>query len=414
MHGRSLAGPVITVDNMSDDPTVEACLRYISQTTAVLPWRVLRNTDKGAEIQRRHRCEYLLNERANRETSSFQFRETLSRWALSAGNGYAEIERDGSGQPWALWPIKPDRVQPCRRPETGELYYEVDGAGGIEINYMDMFHVRGFGDGPVGISIVDHAVQTLGWARAAQLFGAAFFGNGTNVSGIVTHKKKLTPAGLRLAKAEMDQLYKGARNSHGTVHFDSDADFKKIGLDAKETQLVEVQMYLVESICRLFGVPPHKVMHLARATFSNVEHQAIEVVVDCIGPWVKRFEDEAKFKLFGEQNRQNLYTKMNMRALLRGDAASRIEFYKGMWGMGAYNANRIRELEDENSIGIDGEHYFVQSGYVPAAIAAAAPNPVQPAKPDDQVNDMPDDAETEAANQAADRVRALLLEPVNV
>jgi hypothetical protein len=52
-----------------------------------------------------------------------------------------------------------------------------------------------------------------------------------------------------------------------------------------------------------------------------------------------------------------------------------------MWRMGAYNANRVLELEDENTIGADGEHYFVQSGYVPADIAANPPKPVAPAAP---------------------------------
>jgi hypothetical protein len=35
-------------------------------------------------------------------------------------------------------------------------------------------------------------------------------------------------------------------------------------------------------------VPPHKVMHLLRATFSNIEHQSIEVVVDSVTPWARR------------------------------------------------------------------------------------------------------------------------------
>jgi hypothetical protein len=119
---------------------------------------------------------------------------------------------------------------------------------------------------------------------------------------------------------------------------------------------------------------------------SNIEHQAIEVVVDSVSPWVKRFEDEADYKLFG-QNRQGLYTKMNMRALLRGDNAARMAFYKGMWEVGAYTPNRILELEDENTIGKDGDKHLVQlnlttleqAGAQP--VAPVAPPPVKPAAP---------------------------------
>jgi hypothetical protein len=120
---------------------------------------------------------------------------------------------------------------------------------------------------------------------------------------------------------------------------------------------------LVEEVCRWFGVPPHKVMHL-RATFSNIEHQAIEVVVDSVSPWVKRFEDEANFKLFG-QNRRNLYTKMNMRALLRGDFKSQNEGLQIARNAGVINADEWREYLDLNKqpAGEGGEKYVMQSQY---------------------------------------------------
>lgn len=412
--GRTMAGISVTPDNAVTISAVWACLRYLSQTVAVLPWHVMKDGKNGAEIQDKHAIDWLLWKRPNKEWSSFQFKETLTHWALRWGNGYAEIERDQAMRPFALWPIHPDRVEVCRDTDTGELYYEVTGqAGGkIIIEAADMFHIRGFGEGVVGVNVIQYAAQSLGWARAAQLFGAAFFGNGANISGIVAHKKKLTAPGLARVKAEFDQLYKGIKNSHGVVHTDTDAEFRKIGLDAKETQLIEVHQFLVEEICRWFGVPPHKIMHLLRSTFSNIEHQAIEVVVDSVSPWVKRFEDEGDYKLFG-QNRAGLYTKMNMRALLRGDSAARVAFYKAMFDMGAYSPNRILELEDENTLGADGDKHLVQLNLT--TLDKAGEDPPEPIAPPTapETNDMPDDAETEAANQAADRVRALL-EPVNV
>jgi hypothetical protein len=97
-----------------------------------------------------------------------------------------------------------------------------------------------------------------------------------------------------------------------------------------------------------------------RATFTNIESQGIEVVVDSISPWVKRFEDEAEFKLFG-QNRQGLYTKIDMRGLMRGDMAARMAYYREWSKVGAYSPNRILELEDENTIGPDGDIHVMQN-----------------------------------------------------
>jgi HK97 family phage portal protein len=115
----------------------------------------------------------------------------------------------------------------------------------------------------------------------------------------------------------------------------------------------------VEDICRWFGVPPHKVMHLLRATFSNIEHQSIEVVVDSVMPWIKALEEEANYKLFGS-NRLGYYTKIDVRGLLRGDNASRADYYAKMHGLGM-TLNTILALEDMNGIGADGDVSFVSN-----------------------------------------------------
>lgn len=372
---RTIAGVAMTPDQAVTISTVWACLRYVSQTVAVLPWHVHLERDVGAEPQYSHPVDFLIWKRANPEWSSFQFRETLAHWALRWGNGYAEIEPDTAGRPFALWPIHPERVDCCRALDDteddygieirrGDLYYEVNNGseGKAILSARRMFHIRGFGEGPVGVNVIHYAAQSLGWARAAQLFGASFFGNGMNISGVVMNKKPLSPAGLKKQKAEFEQLYKGRAGWNKTAFLDSDAEWKAIGTDPKNAQLLELHQHLVEEICRWFGVPPHKVAHLLRATFSNIEHQSIEVVTDSIVPWVKRFEDEADYKLFG-QNRRGFVTKMNLRALLRGDFKSQNEGLKIAREAGVINGDEWRGYLDMSPMpdGSGGDKFIVQS-----------------------------------------------------
>jgi HK97 family phage portal protein len=411
---RTLAGVLVTPDTAVTVPAVWACLRYLSQTVAVLPWHVMRDGDHGAEIQSRHPVDWLLYKRSSPEWSSFQFRETLTHWALRWGNGYAEIEMDVVGRPIALWPLHPERTQCCRAQEAmvddfgdeiaaGALFYEVDnGAGGkVVFSARRIFHIRGFGEGPVGVNVMHYAAESIGWARAAQLFGASFFGNGLNLGGVVTKKKGFNPEGLKRLKTEFDQLYRGVRNANKVAFLDDDMEFKTIGVEPEKAQFLETNQHLVAEIARWFGVPPHKIMDLSRATFSNIEHQAIEVVVDSVSPWVKRFEDEADSKLFG-QNRQGLYTKMNMRALMRADVKTRGEYYRNMRNIGAYSVNRILELEDENTIGADGDKHVMQGQYTTLEqignARAARPAPALPAPVEDD--------ETEEDRRAAAQLRA--------
>ncbi|MEI9804082.1 MAG: phage portal protein [Pseudolabrys sp.] len=431
---RTLAGVVITPDTAVTISAVWACLRYLSQTVAVLPWHVMLDGKSGAEIKKSHPVDYLIWKRPNKEWSSFQFKETLTHWALRWGNGYAEIERDQLDRPFALWPSHPERVECCRATEdaisssgrdiaTGDLFYEVNNGTGekIIIAAVDMFHLRGFGEGVLGVNVIDYASQSLGWARAIQLFGASAFGNGMNVAGVVINKKPLKPDGLKRQRAQFEQLYKGPRNANKTVFLDNDAEWKAIGMSPEKAQMIDASYLLIEEVCRWFGVPPHKVMHLLRATFSNIEHQAIEVVVDSVTPWVKRFEDEADFKLFGAQNRQGFYTKMNMRALLRGDFKSQNEGLEIMRRNGALNADDWRDYLDMNKMpaGDGGDKYVMQSQYTTLENIGETPTPTPSAaspssassgtaSDPEETDDMPNDA---AAHALVDSI-AELLEPV--
>jgi HK97 family phage portal protein len=407
--GRTSAGVLITPENCITISAVWACLRYLSQTVAVLPWHVRKPVEDGSEEAPSHPIDYLINKRPNPEWSSFQFRETLLHWALRRGNGYAEIEPDNFGRPYALWPVHPERVDPCisdgagvdaygHAIRDGELFYEVSNGVGEKtiLSQSRMYHLRGFGDAPVGVNVVAYAAESLGWAKATQIFGSTFFGNGMNLSGVVINKKPLKPDGLARQKKEFADLYKGPRNANKTAFLDNDADFKTIGTNPKDAQLTDQNMFQVEEICRWFGVPPHKVMHLHRSTFSNIEHQAIEVVVDSVSPWVKRFEDEADWKLFGAQNRQKFYTKMNMRALLRGDFKSQQEGLHIMRLAGALNANEWRELVDMNGGIPGGEKYVMQSQNVPLTMLGQEP-PKPTTQPSEPSNDDDEDPEEIAA-----------------
>lgn len=382
---RTLAGVNITADNAATVPAVWGCRKYISESLAVMPWHVHRKVPAGSELATTHPVDWLLSVEPNPEWSAFQFVETLSGWALLWGNGYAEIERDLLGRPIALWPVQPWRVDVCRDPDTGRLFYEVDNGIGskVEIDAADMFHVRGFGDGVVGVNVAVYAAQTIGWAKAAQLFGASFFGNGANLTGVVINKKGMKPEGLRRQKEEFRRLYYGVRGDR-TAFLDNDADFKPIGIDPDKAQFIQTHQYLVAEICRWFGVPPHIVAELSRSTNNNIEHQGIEAVQRCLTPWVRRFELEANRKLFG-QNRRGYYTKMNMAALLRGDFKSQAEGFQIYRNLGVVNADEVREKLDLNKLpaGEGGDKYIVQGQYTTLDRIGEEP----PAMPDDETEE---------------------------
>lgn len=407
-QGRTPAGVYVTPDLALTNDVVWACVHYLASTVAQLPWAVKRELDNGgAEIVRRHPVGNVLAWRPSPECSPFQFRETLMTWALLWGNGYAEIVRDAAGRVVELWPIHPDRVEVRRDLVTDRMFYRIDGymRGTIDMDPRDVFHLRGFGDGPVGLNVVEYAAKSIGWAQATSMFGATFFGNGLNMAGFIEGAGGLTPEGKARLRAELDQMHRGPKKSNRWAMLDVGMKATKVTATPDEAQFVATMQHQVEVICRWFRVPPHKVMHLLRGTFSNIEHQSIEVVIDSVTPWVTRLEQEADFKLFGS-NRQGLFTDIDLRGLMRGDAKGRGEYYQMMRNVGALNVDEIRAYEGENPIGGAGGKYVMQSQYTtlerigedPAPVAAPASAPAEP-------DDAEDDPQPEVSDEAMARIR---------
>lgn len=360
---KPLAGVRVTPDTALTVPVVWACQRFLSQTVASLPWNVMLPTDRGSVVAKASPLQSLLHTRPNPEWSSFQFRESMVHWALRWGNGYAEIERDTLGRPYALWPIHPERVTVERDPNTRALRYKIsNGQDGTTILAAeDMFHLRGFGEGPVGVNVMEYAAESIGWVRAAQLFGAAFYGNGMNIGGYVEPGGKVSPEGKKLMEEDFNSRFGGVRKAFKWLIGDPGMKVQTLQIEPDKGQFVETNQFLITEVCRWFGVPPHKVADLTRATFSNIEHQSIEVLQDSILPWVLRFEQEADYKLLGN-NRRGLYNKMNLKGLLRGDFKSQQEGLEIQRRNGVINADEWRELEDMNRMpdGSGGEKYIVQ------------------------------------------------------
>lgn len=372
---RAASGVYVSPDTALKNAVVWACIRYLANTVAQLPWSVMLASTGGSQRMNTHPVDWLIHTRPCPDYGSFSWRQTMLGNALLYGNAYAEIEWDNRSVPYALWPIHPDRVA-VKRGEDGALIYEVWNRGGnTTLAAKDMFHIRGFGDGPVGYNVVAYAAESIGWAQATELFGAAYFGEGMNPSGIVEvpATTKLTPDGQEELRKEIKRVYGGPKGER-TAIMDGGMKFTKIANNPEESQFIETRQHQVEEICRWFGVPPHKVQHLLRATFSNIEHQAIEVVTDTITPWCRVFEDEANYKLFGA-NRQGFFTKLDVRGLLRGDNASRLAFYQGMAGLGL-PLNKIMELEDFNGIGSEGDKSFITQQLKPIDEASQPQNTV--------------------------------------
>lgn len=373
--GTASSGERVDEKSAMQISAVYACVRLLAETVAGLPLHLYRYTENGTGKERApdHPLYKILYRQPNPEMTSFTFRETMMTHLLLWGNAYAQIIRDGKNTVLGLYPLLPENVE-VDRDEAGNIFYiyhaytdEVPGEKNQDIYFRadEIFHVPGLGfNGLVGFSPIAMMKNSLGTTLAVEKYGASFFKNGAQPSGVLEH-----PGVLKDPKKIRDNwtaVYGGTNNAHRVAVLEEGMAYKPISLPPEDSQFLSTRQFGVEEICRIFRVPPHMVQDLAHATYSNIEHQSIDFVVHTMTPWLVRFEQAITKDLLLEEEQEILFPKFNVDGLLRGDYQSRMSGYATGISNGFLSPNDIHRLENMDLIPAEegGDDYYLNGGYV--------------------------------------------------
>lgn len=353
---------------------VWAAVRLLANAVAVPPLILYERLERGRRRASSERLYQLLHDRPNPEMTAVQFKQTVQAHAVTWGNGYAEIERDGAGRPVALWPLLPHLTRVERRNGRKIVVTTLLDGQQVALPAEDVLHIPGPGyDGLMGYSVIRMARESLGLARAAELYGASWFAGGGRPSGVLMYDKALSPEQKANLRQEWQQVHGGLKNAHRVAILEAGMKWQQIGLPPGDAQFLGTREFSVEEIARWFGVPPHKLAHLKNAHFNNIEHQKIEFHTDSALPWYTTWEQAVSMTLIPERDRGRLYAEFLAEALLRGDHKTRYEAYSIGRQWGWLSANDIRELENMNPLpGREGDIYLVPLNMIPASVAAQA------------------------------------------
>jgi HK97 family phage portal protein len=371
----SATGVAVTPETSLQTTSVWAAVRLISSTLATLPLPVYKRIDSGKEKALEHPLYRLLHDRPNPEQSSFIWREQMLAHLLLYGNYYAEIERNGRGEPVGLWPLLPTQVRIQRVGDKKLYLVRVLTTTGlteeVTLSPENVLHIPGFSlDGCLGLIPVSLATNAIGLASATESFGSSFFGNGASPSGVLSHPGKLGKQAADNLRTSWAALYSGLTNAQRIAILEEGMQWNPLGVPPEHAQFLETRRFQVSEIARVFGIPPHLIGDLDRATFSNIEAQGIEFVTYCLAPWAKRIEQELNYRLFADSS---LFAEFVLDGLLRGDSAARAAYYTAMANIGVLSINEIREKENLNRID-GGDAHLVPLNMAPLSNNKTTPN----------------------------------------
>jgi len=359
------SGVQVNEHNALRQSAVWACINILAESIATLPFHVYELNQDGTKGKVTQSFQsQLLSVSPNSEMTPSVWKQTTQGHIGAWGNGYSYIVRDGAGRPRELVNLLPGQTWPKRNKETGEIVYEtmIDGQT-FRIRPIDMLHIPGLSyDGLIGYSPISVHRQNIGLALAAEEYGSRFFSGDATVSGVIELPVKL--ADTSSLEASWRRAHSGMSNKHKIAVLEQGAKYQKIGIPPGDAQFLETRQFQAKEIARIYRIPPHMIADLENATFTNIEHQSLEFVKYTLTPWLVKWEEELTRKLFSESERGRFYVKINVEGLLRGDTESRYASYEMARNTGWMNINEIREKEDLNGIGPDGDEYLlVPNGY---------------------------------------------------
>ena len=367
---KSKSGADVSETTAVQVTAVFACVRLLAQTIASLPLHVYRRTE-GNEKEKAydHPLYMLLHEIPNTQCTSYQLRMILMTNLLLTGNAFAEIVRDNAGAVREIWPIPSSYITIHKTEHRGEIRYLVTMPDGQFRMLMpeEMLHIQWVGmENFKSFSPVMLAREAIGLSIAAEEFGSLFFENGANASGIVEYPGKLSDDGYQRFQESFKDKYTGLDKNQRLMFLEEGLKFHKLTVDPTDAQSIETRKFQVIEIARFYNVPPHLIMDLERATFSNVEHQDISFVKYSLRPYLVCIEQEMKRSLFTGLDRQQYFAEFNVDGLLRGDAESRARAMDIMMRNGVINADEWRALENMNPQPDElGKTYYVPLNWIP-------------------------------------------------
>jgi HK97 family phage portal protein len=375
----SNTGVAVTPFTALQSAAVYSCVRAISQDIAMLRPFVRRRVSNGFKIDLDHPLNKLFA-KPNRWQTWFEYQGYVMTSLCLRGNAYTVVERDNAGNPVELVPIAPDRVT-IMLSEEGELWYRINSRRlgyGLVVPPDDMMHLKNISmDGYMGVSPIAISQDVIGLALATQQHGGILFRQGGQIAGVIKFPHTLSKEASDRIANSWREVHAGVQNSHKVAVLEEGGSFEKIAMTNEDSQFLETRRFQVVDICRIYGVPPHRLGELDKATLNNIEQQNQQYVDSALKPTARGIEELFNHHLLFEDERPTRGCVFDFDDMTRGDLKTRYEAYQIGTLNGWLNRNEVRARENLSPIddGHGDEYRVPLNTAVPGANLAQTTTP---------------------------------------
>lgn len=345
-----------------------ACEQTKARSLASLPVSVIR---KGANREKvDHPVARLLDGMANEEMTGADLLNWHRLRCDTFGNAYWRVEW-WKGEVVAIWPVTGSVMHRFERGNRAGMrtVYDLGGddytkAGRYFADEIVNVKTHITKDGMTGVSLAKLAAEQIGLSIDLERFYRSMLKNGNHHFGHVEiDRPSLPDKALDDLRAAIDAK-SGVDAAGKAPIFAYGAKWINDGQNMKDASLIEQQQWILHQVCRACNVPPWKVYSQEGVSYNGSQQANIDYVTETIVPDVRAIE-KAFTPVFMARNEGDLQLKLDVRGLMRGDDASRAQYYREMGYIGAYTREDIRDFEDMPPIaGLDKPLFPLNYGTV--------------------------------------------------
>jgi HK97 family phage portal protein len=359
-------GPIDEDTALSHSPMF-AGVQLLCDVMSSLPVFVYTTDAKGNREVARESEEYrLFHRKPNAFMTWADFMSAMVFQYVLYKNSYALVSRDAKSNCIGLMPVPTAQVKQRLNIRTSTLSYVVN-IDGVDYEYSqdEVLHIRGFGNGLLGVSTLTCASDTIRMGKEFdKLFSSLYREGGRGSAGVIT-----MPPGVFLTPAQIEK-YKASEANNVKIGnarvLEGGMDYKRIVMTPEEYQAIEARGKNIEDTARFLGIPPVLIGHAGGTSMwgTGVSELVQGFQKFTLSPMAVKFQSAFMEFAFSPAQRAKYTIEFEFGGLLRASIEKRFEMYRSGIQSAVIKPDEARQWENLPAAD-GGEKLYIQGATVP-------------------------------------------------
>jgi len=333
----------VTIDTALQVSAVWACCKLLVESIGSLPIKVYDVDRKGNYTEnKKHDIARLFTGKVNRWQNRGEFMETSGLSSVLRGNSYSYKQRNLGGDIIGLQPMVADQMDVVLLPDGSIVYQYQDNADVKVFAASSIMHVKGMGNGLIGLSPLDYMRNSVGIGQAAEGSVSKMYRNGGKPGGILTIDRALKADQRAAVKTNFAELAEGTEDN--LLVLEADFKYQQVKMTPLDMELLSTRKFQIEDICRYFAVPKELIgsgdATTIASSFSEILYGFYKTG---LRPLLQRYESAMESSLLLPEEQGKVKIEFDTDAFLRMSEGEMIKMLKeGITGA-IFEPNEARE-----------------------------------------------------------------------